>query len=310
MSWENPNRRGFTLVELLVVIAVIGILISLLLPAVQAAREAARRTQCKNNLKQVGLALQMHHDAHKTLPAGWVTTSPMAPDGPDPLGEPGWGWASSILNYMEETAVHDNLINKKLSITDPANDAARLKYLPIFRCPSDVAGPELFVLDGTSVQIARANYVGMFGTLEEEEHEHEHGFGSAEDEDHEHEHGLEEHADHGDGLFIHNRGFGFQAITDGLSKTIMVGERSSKISGSTWVGVVGESEEAIQRVVGVSDHTPNHPEAHFDDFSSFHSGGALFVLADGSVQFVSENIDLETFHALSTRGENDIVSQY
>ena len=303
----NRTRQGFTLVELLVVIAVIGVLIALLLPAVQSAREAARRTACKNNLKQVGLALQMHHDTHRALPAGWETWTPMTPTGPDPLGEPGWGWASRILPFMEESAVGSNLINFKLPISDPANLAARTTYLPILRCPSDITGPEVFDLDGTSLQVARANYVGMFGTLEEEEHEHEH---AAADDDDEHEHGIEEHAGHGDGLFLHNHRFGFQEVRDGLSKTIMIGERSSKLGASTWTGVVTGADEAIVRVVGVADHTPNHPAAHFDDFGSFHSGGALFVLADGSVHFISDNVDLETYHALSTRGEGDIAGEY
>jgi prepilin-type N-terminal cleavage/methylation domain-containing protein len=305
---NRPRPRAFTLIELLVVIAIIGVLVSLLLPAVQAAREAARRTSCQNNMKQVGLALQMHHDQHRLLPAGWKTTAPATPKGPSPLGTPGWGWAASILSNIEENAVAD-IANMNLPIADPANEAARTRYLPNFRCPSDVGGDELFVLEGTSLTVARANYVGMFGTLEEHEHEdHDHDHGHADEDDH--GHGIEEHAGHGDGTFFHNSKIRFSSMTDGLSKTIMVGERSSKLGASTWTGVVPGAEEAMVRVVGVADHTPNHASAHFDDFSSFHSGGALFVFGDGSVHFIADTVDLETFHALSTRGAGDVPGQF
>ena len=286
MRKDSSPARGFTLIELLVVIAIIGVLIALLLPAVQAAREAARRTACKNNLKQTGLALQMYHDVHRTLPAGWITATPMTPVGPDPEGEPGWGWAATILPFMEETATH-NLIDPKLPISNTVNEAARTQYLPNLRCPSDVTAPEVFDLEGTSLKLARANYIGMFGTLE-----------------------VEEDPSSGDGVFFHNSRIGFQGVTDGLSKTIMLGERSSKLGASTWVGVVPGAEEGMVRVVGSTDHTPNHPDSHFDDFSSFHSGGALFVLADGSVHFISDNIDLETYHALATRSTGDVAGEY
>src|SRR5829696_3724580 len=125
------NRRAFTLVELLVVIAIIGILVALLLPAIQAAREAARRSQCKNNLKQIGLALHNYESARGSFPPGFVSRAATV-DGPG-LG-PGWGWATHILPYLEESTLN---IDLKREITDPLYDEIRIKPFSIFRCPTD-----------------------------------------------------------------------------------------------------------------------------------------------------------------------------
>ena len=140
------RRNGFTLVELLVVIAIIGVLIALLLPAVQASREASRRASCSNNLKQIGLALHMHHDTYKRLPAGWRGRDPGNGE-PHWFGLPGWGWAAYTLPCLEQTAVYENLVHLDLPITDPANDDARVTPIKTFRCPTDV-GERTFDLQG------------------------------------------------------------------------------------------------------------------------------------------------------------------
>ena len=106
LSSAGTRRPAFTLVELLVVIAIIGILIALLLPAVQAAREAARRSQCTNNLKQIGLALHNYHDTHKSFPTGMVTFWP-DPPGSHVTDEPVWGWAALVLPFIEQKPLHD-----------------------------------------------------------------------------------------------------------------------------------------------------------------------------------------------------------
>jgi len=270
----QAKHKAFTLIELLVVIAVIGVLVALLLPAVQAAREAARRIDCRNNCKQIGLALHMYHDVYRQLPAGWIA---------DPnSGEPGWGWATHILPFLEQTALHDQ-INLLLPIADPANQAVRETPLPFYRCVSDARfQPLLLLADEASgnplFNVAGANYVGVFGTLE-----------------------IEDDPFAGDGAFYQNSDTRFADVLDGLSNTIIVGERCSRIDGSTWTGAVEPAEEGLARIVGSTDHAPNAPAAHLDDFSSDHPTGAHFTLGDGSVRMIADTIEILVYQALATR---------
>lgn len=239
------KRRGFTLVELLVVIAIIGVLVALLLPAVQAAREAARRMSCSNNLKQIGLALHVYHDAYRRFPAGWHGYD-MATGQPNWLGEPGWGWCASILPYMEQRNLFEGRLRFELPITHPVNAEGRATYLPTFRCPTDI-GDTTFLLehwDGHDhhaagetqdadeqyfpLKMPTANYVGVFGTTDL--------------------HDVCEHGPcRGDGTFFLNRGIRLADIKDGLSQTLIVGERSSKLTFATWVGAVSHSEHGPAR---------------------------------------------------------------
>ena len=127
------RRPAFTLVELLVVMAVIGILVALLLPAVQMARESARSTSCKNNLKQIGLALHNYHDLFGQLPAGWIADQPE--------GVLGWGWASATLPQMEQGPLNDQ-IRRDLPTEDAANAAVRVTVIKNHLCPSDGSKPK------------------------------------------------------------------------------------------------------------------------------------------------------------------------
>jgi len=265
-------RKGFTLVELLVVIAIIGVLVALLLPAVQAAREAARRTECSNNLKQLGLAMHNHHDTFGQLPPGW--------SGATPEGAPGWGWAAESLKFIEQSTLSD-IIDFQQSTSASANAVARQTSVPFFLCPTDPGGADTF--DDLGVTVARANYVGVFGSEE-----------------------IEDDPSNGDGVLYHNSQTRFADITDGLSNTFMVGERSSQLEKSTWVGVISGGDEAMARIVGSADHTPNSPSAHFDDFSSLHPGGTMFLLSDGSVRFIPETIDHAVYVGAATRGGGEI----
>src|SRR3954452_3836176 len=135
--------RAFTLVELLVVIAIIGILVALLLPAIQSAREAARRTQCKSSIKNLGLALQNYHDSRKTFPPGslWVNPAPPSVDGGEVKGN--WSWGALSLPFVEETSVYDLIGVSKTdlatSMDTPANLTAMQASIVVFRCPSDNA---------------------------------------------------------------------------------------------------------------------------------------------------------------------------
>jgi prepilin-type N-terminal cleavage/methylation domain-containing protein len=267
------SRKAFTLIELLVVIAVIGILVALLLPAVQYAREAARRTQCRNHIRNIGVAIHNFHDVHNHLPPGWNA------DVPD--GEPGWGWAAYLLHYLEQNSLLDHQIDLDAHIDEPENEESRQTILPIYLCPSDAVSNKRIMLTGLDTpifEVGRSNYLGVFGTEE-----------------------IEDDPSNGDGLFYHNSYLRFADITDGLSHTLAVGERSSRLGGSTWVGMVHGATDAMARVVGSCDHVPNDPAGHFEDFSSYHATGAHFAMADGSVHLIGSDIELSVYRALATR---------
>ena len=299
-------RRAFTLVELLVVIAIIGILVALLLPAVQAAREASRRMSCQNNLHQIGVALHNYHSAYRHLPSGWVS---------DPRAhESGWGWASAILPQLEESAAFED-INFSRYIEDPVHNEVRVTPVEALMCPSDVYDTVFFIAEGEEdehddhdhgdddddmheednghsvdegphflFQIAKSNYVGVYGTKD-----------------------IHDDLYHGDGLFYGNSRHRFRDILDGLSQTLMVGERDGRLGGSIWHGFIHDANAAAARVIGASDHTPNSPVGHFEDFRSLHPGGAQFILSDGSVRMLTQFVDLEVYHALTTRANKEVI---
>ena len=289
------RRKAFTLVELLVVIAIIGILVALLLPTVQAAREAARRMSCYNNMKQIGLALHNYHDTYKAFPMGWIGLRNGAGRVLDAEGGPGWGWAAHTLPFVEQVTATD-IIDDHLPITDLANAQARATYLPVFRCPSDISSDQTFELEddtGTVITtVPVANYVGMFGTLELEDCEITPVGRQC----------------RGDGPFYHNSSTRFRDIVDGTSHTLLVGERSSKIEHSTWIGAVPGAEESFARILAIADHAPNDPGGHLDDPGSFHPGGTNFVFADGSVHIIVETIDLNVYRALATIQGGEVAS--
>jgi prepilin-type N-terminal cleavage/methylation domain-containing protein/prepilin-type processing-associated H-X9-DG protein len=298
------HHRGFTLIELLVVIAIIAILVALLLPAVQQAREAARRTECKNNLKQIGLALHNYHDTFGSFPSGWIGVDNGVPTAHDGIN--GAGWGTMLLPYLDQSPLY-NRFNANVGIEDPLNDPFRLTTLTVFRCPSDPQ-PERFRIDeeGTGVFICElpiANSVGSFGTIELDGCENPPGTPPV----------MNNGQCVGDGVFYHNSRIKIRDIRDGTSNTFMTGERRTNSPlgwFSTWVGRVAEGEEAFQRVLGSFDHVPNDPVAHFDDFSSQHEGGAQFVLADGHVRFVTENIDKSVYQAVATIRGNEPVGEF
>lgn len=292
------NRGGFTLVELLVVIAIIGILVGLLLPAVQAAREAARRMSCTNNMRQLGLAVHNYESAFKRLPAGWSDWQRS--------GEPGWGWSAALLPFMEGNNLYNN-IDTRFAIEIPEHQAVREMVVQTFICPSDT-GDNLFQIaegDGHHHDhlssdhggliddegdklfwISKSNYVGVFGTFE-----------------------IHDAPYRGNGMFFGNSKTRFADVTDGLSNTIMIGERNSKFGQSIWHGNIPEVAESEARILGIVDHhRPNHPDGHFDDFRSYHTGGVNFMRADVSVFFLSENTDAEVYRAMATRNGGEVFS--
>lgn len=291
------SARGFTLIELLVVIAIIAVLIALLLPAVQQAREAARRSQCKNNLKQIGLALHNYHDIANGFPQGWVGVNSIGQA--DVFGGNGWGWASRILPQMDQGPLY-NTLNFSRPMTHASHAAARVTQVPAYRCPSDVGELVWTINDdsGTALaQLASANYVGSFGISDIDSCESL----------------SPPNRCLGEGMLFHNSFVRMADITDGLSNTYLAGEHKSDLSldwHSTWLGVVPQGEEAFVRILATADHTPNHPAAHIDDYSSHHIGGAHFLMGDGAVRFISTNIDGGIFQGLATRAGGEVVGEF
>jgi len=294
---RRVDRFGFTLVELLVVMAIIAVLIGLLVPAVQKVRESGYRTQCKNNLRQIGIALHCYHDRTGSLPPGYA--SAVAADGTD-LG-PGWGWAAYLLMDVEQDALHKQ-IDFSRDIGDPVNADARVKSLALFHCPSDERRIETFVTAGRPVDVAHANYVGMFGTPE-----------------------ITDNPDAGNGIFYRNSRTRFPEIIDGLSNTLMVGERSSNLALATWTGAVtgavvpprpnspfGAEGPGVLVLGHTGDaeecHKPNNATNHVDDFWSRHTDGVNFLFADCSVRNIGVQISCTAWVALGTRDGGEAVS--
>jgi prepilin-type N-terminal cleavage/methylation domain-containing protein/prepilin-type processing-associated H-X9-DG protein len=339
------TRRAFTLIELLVVIAIISVLIALLLPAVQSAREAARRAQCVNNLKQIGLALHHYEEAMSTFPPGYVSSIDRTVldacnqdqenrHGVD-LGT-GWAWGSMILPFLEQHPLY-NSINFNLSVAYHQNDTCSLTALTVYLCPTD-PGPSIVPVfedppdpnnpgsyNGSHIvdYLSRGNYVGMYGIGElcsqsgALDSPNNNGMGP-----------LGQHA----GIFYRNSATRISAITDGTSNTIMVGERSHNLSYVTWVarsidGWLGKTspieggtdkfnpspEECWTQImgpVGLEDgnRTINSPQAHVEDYWSLHPGGANMLFADGSVHFLKSSISPIPWRALATRGFSEVIS--
>jgi prepilin-type N-terminal cleavage/methylation domain-containing protein/prepilin-type processing-associated H-X9-DG protein len=300
----SPSRKAFTLIELLVVIAIIGVLIALLLPAVQAARESARRTQCVNNLKQLGLALFGYEQSQKTLPPGYVSNFDAAGNDTGP----GWGWAAMLLPQFEQTPLF-NALNFNLAIESPVNSTGRIATINAFLCPSDPGATTYWAVQrnaatGASVQnicqVAPANYVGMYG--------------------------LGEPGPDGDGIFFRDSNVALRDITDGTMQTIAAGERSHRLGEATWTGSVTGAllyptdndnigryvtETSSGMVLGHAGEGvgPGDPRSDVNQFYSLHAGrGVNFLFADGHVSFLKATMDYQTYRALATRAGGEVVS--
>lgn len=306
--FRRRKRSAFTLIELLVVIAIIAILIALLLPAVQQAREAARRTQCKNNLKQIGLALHNYHDVYNQFPCGWYPEprEGRAHSNDEPRQVAAWSWGVMILPFIDQGPLFEQLDVGNTRLQDiflPTPDATKIRLMSnpmaAFRCPSDVSpgvntGRMFPRPNPQNVPLATSNYVA---------NNNDWTMGRT------NRRGLFRTARRGKGLR-------FRDMTDGSSNTIAIGERRWKYrtyKGTDELaraGVVFGATRTNNSGRGISDvcfsgrpginfkGVPSQSDGNNANrgrrgLSSNHTGGAQVTLADGSARFISENIDHE-----------------
>lgn len=290
------RRAAFTLIELLVVIAIIGVLLSILLPAVQRAREAARFTQCRNNLKQLGLALHSYTDAHRVLPAGYLFK-------PSAQGNAsGFGWGAMVLPYLDQTTIYSEF-NWSEPLWGTANVLPRMRRLPVFLCPSDPISGNRYIQMGPTEEYAMGCYVASFGPPD-----------------------LDDTQESRLGMFSRNSATRLADATDGLSYTLMCGERQNgpfRLAGAhgvhfdyetTWAGAVREwtdpTDDHGHMVLFQTGHNPNSMLSDDRDVSTAHIGVAMYLLGDGSVRNIGENIEFTVYQALSTRAGGETISEF
>lgn len=284
MNQPRIQRKGFTLIELLVVIAIIAVLIALLLPAVQQAREAARRTQCKNHLKQLALALHNYHDQYRTFPSGYIVAT-------------GWGWGTMLLPFMDQSPLFEQMApSGDMDLTNGTLLGYLRTPLVAYQCPSD-SKPNLNDKSKPKVhakkEIALSNYIGVMGNY------------------------LSDPT--GNGSLYQNSSVKMRDLTDGSSNTLLLGERDYKNHrGSIWGGSTNHPDTNRNFLMSQTTQLTQINAANQNAFGSLHTGGAHFALCDGSVHFISENINSQdgsgntmgTWQRLGARNDGQVVGQF
>ena len=283
-SSNHRHPMGFTLVELLVVIAIIGVLVSLLLPAVQAAREAARRTSCKNNIVQLGVAVHNFEFSTEHLPAGVIN-----PDGPirsEPDGQH-VSWLLQIMPYIEMQNVY-RMFDQQAGAYAPVNSQIRATLVSFLICPSFPGAERNF--DGT---VAISSYAGCHNDVEAPIDADNHGL-----------------------LFL-NSAIKYTDILDGSSQTILIGEMRTREDSLGWVS----GTRATLRNTDTLDNSPwrDRPDRpplpvlgplEVGGFGSAHPGGANFAFADGSCRSISEDVDVTVLHQFGHRADGALQERY
>jgi prepilin-type N-terminal cleavage/methylation domain-containing protein len=304
------RKRGLTLIELLVVIAIIAVLVSLLLPAVQQAREAARKTQCKNNLKQIGLALHNYHEVFNTFPMGYCSAMPYVDGATDTAN--GWGWSALILPQLDQAPLYN-----QFNFGQPVQKYAAINTkIPAYLCPSDtISGNSITIRNAAGTAITTAapsSYAAVCGGDESDTADPT---------------GL--------GTFFRNSSIRMSAITDGLTHTILVGERAACKAQGIWAGAINNgivtcgpqnvssqsATEPAACLVLMHTHLNNvtiDSDGGLDDGNSMHVVGSFMLFGDGSVRMVKSipadqpngnyTSDSLLFQALGTRANGEMVS--
>lgn len=325
------RRRGFTLIELLVVIAIIAILIALLLPAVQQAREAARRSECKNKLKQIALAAHNYVETHGMFPPGAVNgaSDPNDPNGKNGSGTPGIGgpWICFLLPQLEKRNLYANfqkIVDERPEVVDwfghsfySATPIGNTR-IAIMDCPSHPGNDELMA-NGTNMEhLARGNYAACYGKG---------GYGV-------------QSTRNGaiGGVFGNNSNTRIRDLTDGTSNTIAFSELRHRLPGGTSTGDIrglwgyatmggnvfstqtGPNSTVRDQIWGcredIGEGLPCGPGSNSDypnlfaAARSYHTGGVQVAFADGSARFVSENVSLGIWQALGSRSGKEVIGEF
>ena len=304
------EKRGFTIIELLVVIAIIAVLVSLLLPAVQQAREAARRTACKNNLKQLALAMHNYESTYQVFPPGYIHRF-------GPIGSPeelanhaGLAWGAMLLPNLDQASLFAEF-DSRVPIWDSVNLEPREVFLQVFLCPSDTYSEGTFVVRDDSVdpveQYAGASYAANWGPSDALVN-------------------LDDTPLQSQGVFYRNSSTRVRDISDGLSNTLAIGERTNgpiprgttggghAVFETAWPAAVREitdyTDDHGHMVLFETQFRPNQPGGDDKGLSAPHAGMAQFAYCDGSVHALSENIDAGVYNALGTRAGGEIVGEH
>ena len=300
MRQESSRSRGFTLIELLVVIAIIAVLIALLLPAVQSAREAARRIQCVNNLKQIGLAFHNYHDTNNVFitSEGWSYRSDRGV--PQAAPRRSWGWRMNVLPYIEQNNLY-NAMNFNLCVWNPENSITIIdNQINGYLCPSDgkvtarINEGVLGFGESQPVYMRYSSYAGVTGTWTNLTNPIDWpGLSS-----------VSAGASNSNGMMFQGGVVGISGVTDGTSNTILVAEwaygkiRDYQDQWHWWVGYnPGDSTLSVEYPINPGNKLVDCVAintAYIDALAagSFHPGGANFTMADGSVRFLKDTINM------------------